>query len=168
MPHLSSRSDIKGFPLIDKSYLLRLPMVMVKMSPINSIADFETHLHDIHSTLQHLSSQHTTRISQTDNLKLSRNFLQRRKSIWQQLVYRIRGHVHCFLNGCITEFLVADVLPTSKLWVDGLQIPLRSLGKISLNHVWNLPATSQMYIRVAWSDMGVSLHAPSALRPGTS
>ena len=42
MPHLSSRSDIKGSPRIDKSYLLRLPcskpIVMVKTSPINLIA----------------------------------------------------------------------------------------------------------------------------------
>ena len=54
--HLSSCSDIKS-PRIDKSYLLRLPctklMVMVKMLPINSIADLETHIHVIHATLQH-------------------------------------------------------------------------------------------------------------------
>ena len=90
MPHLSSRSDIKGSPRIDKSYLLRLPcskpIVMIKMSPLISIADLETHLHVIHATLQHLFSRHTARSSQTNNLKLPSIFFQRRKSIWQQLV----------------------------------------------------------------------------------
>ena len=73
MPHLSSLSDTKGSPPIDKSYLLRLPctkpIVMVQMSPINSIADLGTHLHVIHATVRHLFSHHTTRSSQTDNLK---------------------------------------------------------------------------------------------------
>ena len=86
-------------PRIDKSCLLRLPcskpIVMVKMSsrliytrPYN--ISFHTH----------------------DEVRLStwkRTFLQRCKSIWQRLGYMYKGR--CFLVGCTTEFLVADVLP---------------------------------------------------------
>ena len=63
---------------------------------------------------------------------------------------------HCFLIGCTTEFLVADVLPdVVKSWVDGLRIPFRDIG-VPLNHVWNLPAALQMH-KATQSDLRVSI-----------
>ena len=129
------------------------------MSPIISIADFETHLHVIHATLQHLFSHINDEV-------ISDWFLfQRNKSIWQRLGYMYKGH--CFLIGCTNEFLVADDLPdVVKSWVDGLRIPFRDIGvrleKLPLNHVWNLPATLQMHIR---SPLGLTWALPFTHHP---
>ena len=156
MPHLPSRSDIKGFPRIDKPYLLRFPcskpMLMVKMSPIISIAVLENHLHVIHVTLQHLFSPHDEVISDWKLWK--RTFLQR--SIWQRLGYMTAAMYkgHCFLIGCTTEFLIADVVKSmGRRSSDSSQIAWGNCPKPRLELTNHLANT----YKVAWSDVGVSL-----------
>ena len=75
---------------------------------------------------------------------------------------------HCFLIDSTTELLVTVVLPDvvktmGRPSSDSSQRYWCSLGKITLNHAWNLPATSQMHIRSLGLTWELAFYAPSAL-----
>ena len=154
---------------IDKSYLLRLPctkpIVMFKTSPIVSIADLKTHLHVIHATLQHLFSHPTTRISETS---LSYKDVNQYGSDLAICIWEAVSLLAAPRNSS-SQISLPDVF---KSWVDSLRIPFWvidvRLAKLPLNHVWNLPAASQMHLRSLGQAWEIAFYAPSALRPGSS
>ena len=80
---------------------------------------------------------------------------------------------HYSLIGCTTESFVADVLPDvvktmGRRSSDSFQRYWCSLGEIYLNHVWSLPATSQMHIRWFGLSCKLAIYPSFIFLPGAS
>ena len=168
--YLLSRFDVKGSPRIDKAYLLRLFCAKPHGHGQDVTHKFYSQPRD--SSTRHSFDPTTSLFTPHDEVisdwqfKLSRIYLQRRKSLWQQLVYTYEGTLFPYWlhHGIPRRRFLTGRRQTMGGRFFGLlsEILVFAWGNC-FKHVWNLPATSQMHIRSLGLTWELAIYAPPAL-----